>query len=255
MKRTSTLLFLAAIVCTLTSNVFSQYNADKFRSVLTRVDQISEQEAVLLLIKQDVPDYYPAEITSVFKKSYPAIPEDKTIRVLPFVRENMIEDGEDYQRVKKIALNLLKYMDLQNRIRLIYFNSDVPVTGFTYPFALIISNAAAGVLSDDELESVLAHEIAHLIVYANFKEAVDNNNLKQLRTIELFCDAAAIAIIKTKGKDPGNLITGLDKMQKLLERVNNDPDGGTFHPTMKQRRKFFGILNQKFDSAMSRAAK
>ena len=253
MKTLTSIYQVILVVIFLNIAVFAQFDEAKISKSLDNLKKSNEIEVAVQMIKMDLTDYYPGEITALIKNSYPALPEDRTIRVLPYIREHQITEGKSYERVKQVADKLLRFMSLQERVRLIYFDSEVPVTAFSYPFALIVSNAAAELLSDEELEAVMAHEICHLIIYGNFKAAVDSNDFKQLRTIELFCDAGAIAIIEAKGKDPEKLISGLEKMQEMLVRVNNDTEDGLKHPTLKQRRKFFKELTQKFTVATSRA--
>lgn len=235
-------------------------SAQKFdgQYLKTSFDKISSEkeiDVVISTIKSDLVDYYPQEITAALKSSYPEIPADKTIRVPPYVNKNRITEGEDFIRVKKIADNLLKYMWLENRVKLIYFNSEVPVTGFSYPYALIVSNAAEQILTDEELESLFAHEIMHLIVQDIYKPAVEGNNFKLRRAVELFCDAGAISILEAKGKNSQNLISALEKMQEVVERVNGDKDGGMEHPTIKQRKQLYNQLTNKFTLALSKAIK
>lgn len=232
-----------------------QYSQDNLKSSLLDLNRSSEVDVAASMIKMQLPDYYPAEITAALKGSYPAVPEDRTIRVLPYVRENMITSGKDFDRAKAVADRLLKFLALQNRVRFIYFNSEVPVAAFSYPFALQISNAAAALLTDDELEAVIAHELMHLITHHNFKEAVESKNLKQQRAIELFCDGGAMAVLETMGKDPNNLIVGLDKMQEMITRLSNESESGIHHPTIKTRKQFLKKLTEKFAVAMNRAIK
>lgn len=233
-------------------NTVAQYNQQTLDKYLTS-GQSDEVSNSLLMIKSELTNFYPSEITALVKNSYPQLPEDKTIRVLPYVREHMISEGKSYDRVKRVAGNLLKFMSLQERVRVIYFDSEIPVTAFTYPFALVVSSAAEQVLSDDELEALCAHEIMHLVAYQNFKLAVEKKDYKQMRMIELFCDAGAISILDAKGKDPSTLNSGLEKMQSLLARVDNAGDTGLEHPTMKQRRRFYKELIGKIYLATNRA--
>lgn len=255
MKNIKNIFSITILIALLALTVAGQYTYKSISDQLTKLDQTDEAEVALSIIKNDLPDYFPSEVTAALKKSYPAVPSDKTIRVIPFVRENMIESGEDFDRVKKISDNLLRFMDLRQRIRFIYFKSDIPVTGFTYPFALFISDSAAKILTDDEIEGAIAHEIIHLIVYENFKEAVESNDFKRQRTIELFCDGAAISIIQAKGKNPINVLTGLKKMEKLLQKVDKNAVQGVHHPTIKYREKFYNRLIEKITLAKAQALK
>lgn len=255
MKNSFICIFLISIFFFFNQTAAAQFESVKFNEALNSLPDSKESDVALKMIVSNLTNYYPAEITATIRMSYPQLPEDKTIKVMPFVREHMIATGKDYDRVKLIAGKLLKFMNLQDRIRVIYFESEVPVTAFTYPFALCVSSAAATLLNDEELEAVLSHEIMHLIVYPNFKSAIENNNLKELRAIELFCDGGAISILEARGRNSENLISGLEKMQSLLEKVNNDAEDGLKHPTLKQRRSFHKQLTQRFNLAMNRAAK
>lgn len=239
-----------------TTTTFAQFTSENLKKSLSELNNDSkEADVAVQMVKMDLPDYFPAEITAAIKGSYPKLPEDRTIRVLPYVREHLITSGKEFDRAKAVADKLLKFMWLQDRVRFIFFDSEVPVTAFTYPFALVVSNSAAELLTDDELEGVMAHEIMHLIVYPVFKEAIEKNDMKQLRIIELFCDGGALAILETKGKNSSVLFSGLEKMQNLLERVNNDKEDGIKHPLIKQRRQFGKQLTQKFTAALSKAIK
>lgn len=252
LRRLYNLFFLVFICC---SAAAAQYNSSNLKPYLDRLEREDEIDLVLSMLKQDIPDYYPSEIAAALKKSYPPPPADNTIRVMPYVRSHLITSGKEMDRVKLVAGKLLKYMWLDDRIRIIYFDSEVPVVAFTYPNALVVSSAAESMLTDDELEAQTAHEIAHLIVQEHYKEAVESNNLKKRRVIELFCDAAAISILKAKGRDPKNLVTGLEKMQERLLQVNNAVDGGLEHPTIRVRRKLFNVLTEKFSTALAKAVK
>jgi hypothetical protein len=251
----SRFILIVLLAAGFTNAAFAQYSPENLKKSLLELESGKEIDVAVQMVKLDLVDYFPAEITASLKASYPALPEDRTIRVLPYVRENLITSGEDFNRAKAVADKLLRFMSLQNRVRFIFFNSEVPVTAFTYPFALTVSNTAAELLTDDELEAVMAHEIMHLIAYPIFKEAVESNNLKQQRIVELFCDGGSMAVMQTKGKDPELLISGLEKMQKRLELVNNDKEDGIKHPTLKQRRQFQKKLTEKFTAALSKAIK
>lgn len=239
-----------------TGIVFAQYSKKEITNSLKSLNENSEIDTVIKLIKGNSPDYYPSEITAALIFSLPPEPsQNKIIKVLPYVREHLITKGNDLDRVTAIADKLLKFMWLKDRISVVYFDSEVPVLGFNNPNAIIISNAAESLLTDKELEAIIAHEICHLIVYENFKQAVEKKNLPQMRTLELFCDAAATAIIEGKGGDSNNLISGLEKMQALIEKVTGDTDGGLDHPLLRQRKQLVKTLKANFNSALSKAIK
>jgi hypothetical protein len=247
---------IATLFILLSTNVlFAQYSKKEIENSLKSLNENSEIEVVVKLIKGSIPDYYPSEIAASLILSLPAPSENKTIKVLPYVRDHIITKGKDLDRIAAIADKLLKFMWLKDRVSIVYFNSEVPVLGFNNPNAIIVSNAAESLLTDKEIEAIMAHEICHLIIYENFKQAVEKKNLQQLRTLELFCDAAAVSIIEAKGGDSSRLISGLEKMQSLIEKVTGDTDGGLTHPLLRQRKKLVETLKANFNSALSRAMK
>ncbi len=181
-------------------------------------------------------------ITAALRRSYPAAQPNAPIRVYPYMRENLKLGGKDYDRVKAVSDDLLKFMNLEGRIKLIYFKGEIPITAFINPNVIAVSTRAAELLNDAELQAVIAHEICHLIIFDNFKQAVDTKNFKQLRALELFCDAGAAHIVIAKGGNASSLITGLEKMLDELVRSGTGTDDGTEHPTMRQRKKLIKTI-------------
>jgi hypothetical protein len=181
-------------------------------------------------------------ITAALRSSYPAAQPNAPIRVFPYMRENLKLQGKDYDRVKTISADLLKFMNLESRIKLIYFTSEIPITAFINPNVIAVSTRAAELMNDAELQAVMAHEVCHLIIFESFKRAADSKNFKQLRALELFCDAGAAHIITAKGGNANDLIKGLEKMLGDLIATGNGTDDGIEHPTMRQRKKLIKTI-------------
>lgn len=186
------------------------------------------------------------EVTAHLKKNLPAIGADEPLRLYVFVRENMITKGADHERLQKVITPLLRFYWLEGKVFPILYKSEQPVIMFTYPKGLIFSTRALALLSDDEIAALAAHELSHLILRDEFKVAEESGNKEVLRLIELFCDAAGAAIIEARGKDPGKLISGLSKLQQVLEVEYDQIERAGQHPTIKTRDRLNKELIRRF---------
>ena len=74
---------------------------------------------------------------------------------------------------------------------------------------LLISRVALGLLSADELQAVVAHEIGHEYVWADRERAVAVGDHERLQDLELVCDIIAVTILRGIGRDASPLIAGI----------------------------------------------
>ena len=242
------------ILLILAHSANGQYDSENQKHFLDNASSDSVSD-VINFLKGDVPDFYPTEILASIRENYPEKSSDETIYVLPYMRNNLISSGDDYKRVHLISSKLIKFMRLDGRLSLVYYKSEIPITGFIYPNTLFISSSAESILSDSEIEALLAHELCHLIIHEEFKKHAENRDYKEMRLLELFADAVAITIIEGK-KGSGSsesLIKGLKKMQARVTFVTGEIEDGLKHPTLKTREKLLGKLQQNFSKALAKA--
>jgi hypothetical protein len=107
---------------------------------------------------------------------------------------------------------------------------------------LLISEAALTLLSADELQAQVAHEIGHEYVWLEYERAfglADRNRLKELEPV---CDGIAIVTLHGLGMDPSRLMAGVEKISRFnRERLGTAPNKGSY-PTLAQRRAFARAL-------------
>lgn len=177
------------------------------------------------------------EILARMKGSLPASGYDQPIRLLPSMSENLVREGKEYQRLAALAQPVLKLLGLEGRVRPLLYRWEAPIVAHSWPNAVIVSTRAMSLLSDDELQAQLGHELFHLVGRKVFTEAVDAKNERVLRLIELFCDGGGAAVMTSLGKDPRKLVSGLSKMQGVLEVEFGENFRKGRNPTLKDRKK------------------
>jgi predicted Zn-dependent protease len=94
--------------------------------------------------------------------------------------------------------------------------------------------------SDDELQGLVGHEIAHSIfnergreIKERVKKSGDPSAIHALAVIELSCDAIVARTLLLLGRDPRAFV----RLIESLER-NYAKDGESYHPAAEVRRKF-----------------
>lgn len=121
---------------------------------------------------------------------------------------------------------------------------DVPqaAIGLHGRAVLLISESALTRLDADELQALLAHEIAHEYVWTERERAFQFADHSHLKDLELMCDGIAIVTLHGLGMDVSRLMSGVQKIGRFnRERfgtANNEKD----YPTIPQRQAFAGAV-------------
>src|SRR5579859_3350973 len=79
--------------------------------------------------------------------------------------------------------------------------------GLNHRVAPLISVTALDLLTVEELQACVAHEIGHEYVWAEYLEAEKRNNERGLKELELICDGIAILTLRRAGLNPAPLLT------------------------------------------------
>jgi hypothetical protein len=102
---------------------------------------------------------------------------------------------------------------------------------------LLISMPALVLLTSEELQALVAHEIGHEYVWQQYESARALKDAKRLRELELVCDAIAIASLRRIGVAPERLESATEKVfwynrERLGVALNNRN-----YPSLKARRQ------------------
>ena len=94
---------------------------------------------------------------------------------------------------------------------------DVPhaFVGLHARSVLLISRPALGLMSEDELRAVVAHETAHEYVHAEYERATAEGRSGRLQDLELICDIIAVLTLRAIGQDAWSLVAGIEKLLRF----------------------------------------
>jgi hypothetical protein len=103
---------------------------------------------------------------------------------------------------------------------------------------VLVSEPALDLLDPEDLQALVAHEVAHEYFWSEYFRARRDDDRLLLQTLELLCDGLAIVTLRSAGMDPRRLTSGLEK----ILRYNRDRFGAALnedrHPAIGERRRF-----------------
>ena len=107
----------------------------------------------------------------------------------------------------------------------------------TYHRAVVlIPRPVIYLLTPEELQATVAHEIGHDYVWAEYQLAEKRKDNVRLRQLELFCDAVAIVTLRRVGVEPINLIRALMKLDLANQEFGSARDDR--YPSLAERKNF-----------------
>ena len=110
-------------------------------------------------------------------------------------------------------------------------------TGLHARAVLLISMPALVLLTSEELQALVAHEIGHEYVWQRYESARARKDAKRLRELELVCDAIAISTLRRIGVAPERLESATEKVFSYnRERLGVALNNGNY-PSLKARRQ------------------
>jgi hypothetical protein len=110
-------------------------------------------------------------------------------------------------------------------------------TGLHARAVLLISLPALTLLTSEELQALVAHEIGHEYVWQQYADAKSRKEVKRVRELELVCDAIALRTLAHEGVLPERLQTATEKVSWYnRERLGLALDLRNY-PSLKERRQ------------------
>lgn len=122
--------------------------------------------------------------------------------------------------------------------------ADVPqaAAGNHLRAVIVVSKPAVDLLSPDELQAIVAHELAHEYVWDAHEEARAHGDQARLRELELVCDALAVLVLRAAGVDDLALPRAIDKITRFNRRRFGEALDAASHPTVDERRRLVQAL-------------
>ncbi|HEU4388748.1 MAG TPA: M48 family metalloprotease [Blastocatellia bacterium] len=142
---------------------------------------------------------------------------DRRLRLVASIRKEDIVSPSAQRQIKLDALRpILAYHDRAG-VEVKILRLGVAWAGFFEGAAIVISEEAVDMLTAEELQAVVAHELGHEYFAAEYEPARSNKQYDKVKEVELRCDAIAIITMKSLGLNPNHLLSGVSKLTKFNE--------------------------------------
>jgi predicted Zn-dependent protease len=94
---------------------------------------------------------------------------------------------------------------------------DVPqaFVGLHARTVVFISRPVLGLMSEDELRAVVAHETGHEYIHAEYERATAEGHSGRLQDLELVCDIVAVMTLRAIGQEAWSLVAGIEKLLRF----------------------------------------
>jgi hypothetical protein len=127
--------------------------------------------------------------------------------------------------------------------------------GLNHRVALLISDTALNLLSVEELQASVAHEIGHEYVWTDYLEASERNDERRLKELELICDGIGILTLQRAGLRAAPLLTAAEKVANYNRLSTGPAANGHRYPTPDERKRFAQGIRAWSDSQRESADK
>jgi len=109
---------------------------------------------------------------------------------------------------------ILKYHQRNSVIELRVLRAPTATAVFLAGAAVLITEPALEILTAEELQAVVAHELGHEYYWNEFEAARHNHDYSKIQELELRCDGIAVMTLKHLSLDPTSLISAIAKLNK-----------------------------------------
>ena len=169
-----------------------------------------------------------------------AVPAEFRNRVLASLPpDGRVKKLNPAQRAKLASLEpILRLQKRQGVYEFPIYDDRKAFVGLHFGAAVLISVSALNLLDPEELQALVAHEIGHEYLWAQYQAAEEQKDSRRLKELELFCDGVAILTLRRVGVDPNYLVSGLEKVVLFNRTVVGQSDNDSAYPSMDERKKF-----------------
>ena len=136
-------------------------------------------------------------------------------------KEDLVNpNGEALAKLKSLDA-VLKYHQRDSVIEIKVLRvGETATAAFLACAAVLVTERALNLLTAEELQAVVAHELGHEYYWTRFEDARQKNHYSEVQELDLRCDGIALITLQHLGVNPSNLISGISK----LHRNNNQPN-------------------------------
>ena len=167
-----------------------------------------------------------------------AVSADKKARSLAMVRkEDVIQPSAERQAKLDALRPVLAYLERDVAIEVKILRLELAWAGFLGGAAVLVSEGAVDLLTAEELQAVVAHELAHEYFSDEYEAARNGKRYDTVKEIELRCDAVSIVTMRGLRLHPEALLSAVAKLTKFNDG-RGFPNSANLAPSMEERRSF-----------------
>jgi hypothetical protein len=177
---------------------------------------------------------------------------DRRARLVASIKKEDIVSPSAQRQAKLDALRaILAYHDRAG-VEVKILRLGLAWAGMLEGAVVVISEEAVDILTAEELQAVVAHELGHEYFASEYEAARQGKKYDKVKEVELRCDALAIITMKSLGLNPNSLLSGVSKLTKFNEGrgVRNNPNLVT---SVDERRGFCESIIRLAEIRVARA--
>ena len=156
----------------------------------------------------------------------------------PNIRHHRITEGKLLRKVENLIRPVLELHRRSDKVELYLYQDKIPQGMLFRECVLVLSDSLAGTLKDDELIGIVGHELAHAYFMDEIVAARKRQDGRAMRAVELECDAVAMITLRVMGKDPGQLLKGLQRITVMSKSKSYQSSSYWMHPQIAEREEF-----------------
>ena len=136
---------------------------------------------------------------------------------------------------------IFKYHDRSSEIDIKLIQVLQAFVGLHARSVVLISEKALNLVTAEELQALVAHEMGHEYFWNEYQSASGHGDCKLLQEVELRCDAIAVITICRLGLDPESLISATAKLMQFNERIGATANANSY-VSQQERVKFIRTM-------------
>lgn len=164
----------------------------------------------------------------------------KALNLIP--PESLVEPSAKGQAKLRALSPILKYHERDSFIELKIIRVPVATASFLAGAAILITEPALELLTTEELQAVVAHELSHEYYWNEFELARRSQQYHVIKELELRCDGIAVITLKQLGLNPDRLISATTKFQQYNERQGFPPSEN--YVSLAERLRFIQAMTK-----------
>lgn len=180
-----------------------------------------------------------AFLDTLFQPCRPApvseIEKDRVLRSLPSAGEVKSLNRAEQRKLAAVD-DVLRLHERAGVYTVKVVDVDAATTALHGRTVLLITHSALALLSVEELQALVAHEIGHEYVWGRFDDARDRGDNARLRELELICDTIAVETLWRLNIPVDRLFSALRKIAVYNQERLNVVLNSDAYPSLSERR-------------------